>query len=140
MRVSEKKAAELLELLKSTWDWTAFIRRVSDEAFRLGRYGPLPRVLFTDAIAAGLVDVMVEKQGGSRMWQYKVDQGESEEIESDGKCGGCNWEVTMQYVLAPTKEKADQTFKDQENCGLCGDCMSEMLCENDFVILESKGA
>ncbi|MEM2352153.1 MAG: hypothetical protein QXT26_07075 [Thermoproteota archaeon] len=49
------------------------------------------------------------------------------------KCGGCNWEVSKLYVLANSKKEAVKLVKNGE-AGLCGDCMCEMIAEEEWEI------
>ncbi|MBI4201195.1 MAG: hypothetical protein HY531_02770 [Chloroflexi bacterium] len=45
-----------------------------------------------------------------RTYRYVVGEGT--------KCGGCNWETSALYVLAPSEETADQLLRDSYGCAL----------------------
>lgn len=49
------------------------------------------------------------------------------------KCGGCNWEVENIYRMADTQEQANAEFKEEQR-GLCGDCMCELLVDGEYII------
>ena len=53
----------------------------------------------------------------------------------NGKCGSCNWEKEIQYVIADTQENAENLVE-TGNAGLCGDCMCDMLMENYVISKE----
>ena len=49
------------------------------------------------------------------------------------KCGGCNWEVGKVYMLGETLDDAIAAFK-ENNRGLCGDCIAQMLAECGYSV------
>lgn len=63
-------------------------------------------------------------------------------IEADkldyGKCGCCNWETSVFYVLANSYieavEWARKIIENEEGAPLCGDCMCELLSSVDYEI------
>jgi len=57
-------------------------------------------------------------------------------LESEGKCGGCNWAVSFVYVLAETEQQAKELYEKGE-AGLCGDCMCDMLSEASYEVVSS---
>lgn len=54
------------------------------------------------------------------------------------KCGYCRWEVTALYWLANSKQEAFNSIKkminEDEETPLCGNCMADMLYENNYSI------
>ncbi|WP_353684428.1 hypothetical protein V4D30_01160 [Thermodesulfovibrio sp. 3907-1M] len=55
----------------------------------------------------------------------------------DRKCGYCNWETSVFYWLADSREEAIQGIKAILAFGgspLCGDCMCELLVEEGYEI------
>jgi len=54
-------------------------------------------------------------------------------VKEGAKCGGCNWPASHQYVLATTLKEAKALYRRGE-AGLCGDCMSQMLADGNYII------
>jgi hypothetical protein len=54
-------------------------------------------------------------------------------VGEDEKCGGCNWEVANLYLMAENQESANKIYKENER-GLCGDCIAELLMDIDYII------
>ncbi|MEM3335608.1 MAG: hypothetical protein QXY47_06205 [Thermoplasmata archaeon] len=54
------------------------------------------------------------------------------------KCGCCNWETSVFYVLADSYieavEWARKIIENEEGAPLCGDCMCDLLSEGDYEI------
>lgn len=61
---------------------------------------------------------------------FRLDR---EEIAGEIKCGGCNWENRLCYVLASTTEEAIKLLKDGD-AGLCADCMADLLVDYGYEI------
>lgn len=57
------------------------------------------------------------------------DAGEGDE----GKCGGCNWESDRVFMMGTSLAGAIEAFGDNQR-GLCGNCMTELLSEGDYQI------
>ena len=51
----------------------------------------------------------------------------------EGKCGCCNYEASIVYVLARSKTEAKKLYKDGA-AGICGICMSDFITEEGFEI------
>ena len=54
-------------------------------------------------------------------------------VGENEKCGCCNWETSFVYMLGETKEDAKREYNVNER-GLCGECIAEMLMEEDYKI------
>jgi len=54
--------------------------------------------------------------------------------EFEVKCGRCGWRVSRLYVLAESKEEAVKLAK--SDAGLCGDCICEMLADEDYEVVK----
>jgi len=67
-------------------------------------------------------------KGGKTMKLFRFNSKEQR-----GKCNHCNWEVSYLYVLADTIKEAEKLFYDQ-GFGLCGDCMADLLSEDNYTI------
>lgn len=50
------------------------------------------------------------------------------------KCGGCNYKTHTKYLIAPTKQKAEEWY--DEEGGLCGECLIEIIKENYYLTKE----
>jgi len=73
---------------------------------------------------------------GEVMTKLKMFQFDTDDLENN-KCGGCNWEVSKLYLMAESREAALKELKEiqkQDGNALCGDCMSEMLAEGNYII------
>lgn len=69
------------------------------------------------------------------MRMFEVDR-ESERK----KCGCCNWKVAKVYLMADSQEEAEKAWSENER-GLCGDCMGELLVDGAYEIGNTtKGA
>ena len=55
------------------------------------------------------------------------------QVGEDEKCGGCNWKVSKVFLMGETKEDAMEAYRENDR-GLCGDCMCEMLTEEEYAI------
>jgi hypothetical protein len=55
-------------------------------------------------------------------------------VSEDEKCGGCNWKVANLYMMADNQESANKIYKENER-GLCGDCITQLLMEIGYNIL-----
>jgi len=67
-------------------------------------------------------------------WNMKMFKIEREE---GTHCGGCNWEASIQYVIADTEKQARSLIKSGD-AGLCGDCMCDMLSEAGYDITRAE--
>lgn len=47
-----------------------------------------------------------------RTYRYRPGEGT--------RCGGCNWETSALYVLAPSQEQADHLLRNSYGCARCG--------------------
>ena len=57
-------------------------------------------------------------------------------VAHDEKCGHCNWRATNLYLMAESEEEA---MNQHEKIGaLCGDCMSELLANEEYTIIPKK--
>jgi len=56
-------------------------------------------------------------------------------VGEDEKCGCCNWRVPNVYLIAETREEAEELYKENDR-GLCADCLVELIIEYDWEILE----
>ena len=54
-------------------------------------------------------------------------------VAEDEKCGGCNWKVHNLYLMGNTKEDAMRAYVENDR-GLCGDCMGELLVDGGYEI------
>lgn len=46
----------------------------------------------------------------------------------EGKCGGCNWEHEIFFVVADSQEEANDLWRNSE-AGMCADCMIDWFVE-----------
>ncbi len=58
---------------------------------------------------------------------YLVGKEESE------KCGSCNWHATKVFLMADSQEEANALYGENDR-GLCGECMAELLQEKGYSI------
>ena len=49
------------------------------------------------------------------------------------KCGGCNWKVDKVFLMGATLEDAMEAYRENDR-GLCGTCMCEMLTEGNYTV------
>ncbi|MBW2673827.1 MAG: hypothetical protein JRD89_10505 [Deltaproteobacteria bacterium] len=56
------------------------------------------------------------------------------EVGYDEKCGGCNWYVGKVYLMADTEDDASAIYGENER-GLCGECLADMLAEEGYEIV-----
>ena len=54
-------------------------------------------------------------------------------VDNEVKCLACNWRARL-YAYAESQEAADELYED-EDAGLCGDCMCDLLVEAEKVIV-----
>ena len=65
---------------------------------------------------------------------YEIPDEVRQEGEGDeGKCGGCNWESDRVYMMGTSLQGAIEAFR-ENNRGLCGNCMTELLSEGDYQV------
>ena len=62
-----------------------------------------------------------------RIFQVETKQEET-------KCGGCNWDSCLLYVMAETGEGAQYLF-DRDEAGMCAGCVLEMICETHELVV-----
>ena len=55
------------------------------------------------------------------------------QVGEDEKCGCCNWKVDKVFLMGETQEDADEAYKENDR-GLCGACIVEMLTESEYTI------
>ena len=51
----------------------------------------------------------------------------------DEKCGGCNEEASIVYMIGRTEEDAMRAYAVHKR-GLCGECIAEMLMQEEYEI------
>jgi len=56
-------------------------------------------------------------------------------VGEDEKCGDCNWVVNKVFLMAETEEKARELHKENDR-GLCGECLVELMMERGYEIRE----
>lgn len=65
----------------------------------------------------------------------------AEEIGAE-KCGYCNWETSIFYYLATSREEALKQIKEMvekdEGAPLCGECMCDLLVESGYEIISRE--
>ena len=57
------------------------------------------------------------------------------------KCGCCNWETEKFYWLSTSRENALEDINEMnpdESAPLCGECMAEMLFEENYQITNKR--
>ena len=54
-------------------------------------------------------------------------------VGRDEKCGDCNNEASFVYLLGRTEEDARRAY-DAHKRGLCGECIAEMLMQEEYEI------
>jgi len=54
-------------------------------------------------------------------------------VAEDEKCGGCNWHSDNLYLIASSEKEAKEIYK-ENNRGLCGFCLVDMLHEKGWKI------
>lgn len=58
-------------------------------------------------------------------------------VGEDEKCGDCNWVVNKVFLMAETEEKARELYKENDR-GLCGECLVELMIERGYEIREGE--
>lgn len=68
---------------------------------------------------------------------FRLDSEDYNNDRGNNKCGGCNWDTDIFYVLAGTPEDAVKLLNSGD-AGLCGNCIADLLSEKAYEIKASK--